>query len=349
MAYARIKSFAKALTDDSKMPTSDDTSQLDETIDADAIKAVGENDLAVACLQLALNCQRANRCLSRTESDKWPQGKAKEAMDNLNKLYVPSDTVAKTNLRARLKNLSMKDNDDPKAFFEEIYDIEALWKISAEAEVLSEDELKTCVMMAAPSIYTTELRICEKQATSSNGCALQDYEECMVEHFNIMVLKGEISPNKQNQGELGLAGIGKDMSKVKCYKCGNFGHYANKCTTKRKGNGGGSNGGGNTKFNGNCNLCGKHGHMKRDCWELEANASKRPKNWKPSLGSDEVGGAAISDIEVNDNELSLFGLEYESGLMAPPLTFSNSAATLSDPNIWVHYIKMLHHALLVVL
>ena len=30
---------------------------------------------------------------------------------------------------------------------------------------------------------------------------------------------------------------------------------------------------------GKCTNCGKQGRKKADCWELEANKSKRPKNW----------------------------------------------------------------------
>ena len=33
-------------------------------------------------------------------------------------------------------------------------------------------------------------------------------------------------------------------------------------------------------FKGRCNGCGKYGHKKADCWELEDNQDKRPSNWK---------------------------------------------------------------------
>ena len=60
-----------------------------------------------------------------------------------------------------------------------------------------------------------------------------------------------------------------------CYKCKEKGHKASnpKCPlyqdrSKR------------TRFKGNCNKCGKFGHMAKDCWYNEANKDKRPKNWR---------------------------------------------------------------------
>jgi hypothetical protein len=60
-----------------------------------------------------------------------------------------------------------------------------------------------------------------------------------------------------------------------CYVCKNQGHAATDCPRKNKtggGNGGnngyGKRGGGNKNFMGNCNNCGKFGHMKTEWWAL---------------------------------------------------------------------------------
>ena len=39
------------------------------------------------------------------------------------------------------------------------------------------------------------------------------------------------------------------------------------------------------KFKGNCDLCGKQGHKKKDCWKLEENKNKRPKRWKSCMNN----------------------------------------------------------------
>merc|ERR1711862_176272 len=56
-------------------------------------------------------------------------------------------------------------------------------------------------------------------------------------------------------------------------------------------------GNGGKKFDGKCNLCGKHGHKEVDCWENEANASKRPAKWKSSLNN-ESANAQVNAAEV---------------------------------------------------
>ena len=58
------------------------------------------------------------------------------------------------------------------------------------------------------------------------------------------------------------------------------------CPSKSQGNGN-SNGsyrynGRGRKFKGKCFICGKYGHKKEACFELEKNADKRPKGWKSS-------------------------------------------------------------------
>jgi hypothetical protein len=37
-------------------------------------------------------------------------------------------------------------------------------------------------------------------------------------------------------------------------------------------------------------LCGKYGHKKEDCWEDDANADRRPRNWKK--------GTAMAGVEI---------------------------------------------------
>jgi hypothetical protein len=78
-----------------------------------------------------------------------------------------------------------------------------------------------------------------------------------------------------------------------CYNCQEKGHISNQCPKKDGPNNGYRNISGNTrgKFKEECNNCGKIGHKKSDCWQLEENKNKRPKDYH--RGNDERGNAAI--------------------------------------------------------
>jgi hypothetical protein len=67
--------------------------------------------------------------------------------------------------------------------------------------------------------------------------------------------------------------------------CKNQGHKASVCSRKNNGGGGshkvnGKQNGGKKKFMGTCNNCVKFGHMKNDCWAINANKSKSPSRYQ---------------------------------------------------------------------
>jgi hypothetical protein len=99
-----------------------------------------------------------------------------------------------------------------------------------------------------------------------------------------------------------------------CYKCQEKGHIANQFPKKDIPNNGHRNASGNTrgKFKGECNNYGKIGHKKSDCWQLEENKNKRPKDYR--RGNAEHGNAAISSgtgDEDSDAEFLMCAVEYE--------------------------------------
>jgi hypothetical protein len=110
-------------------------------------------------------------------------------------------------------------------------------------------------------------------------------------------------------GEMVLSAFG-----CTCYNCQEKGHRANQCPKKDGPNIGHHNASGNTrgKFKGECNNCGKIGHKKSDCWQLEENKNKRPKDYR--RGNAEHGNAAISSgagDEDSDAEFLMCAVEYE--------------------------------------
>jgi hypothetical protein len=132
------------------------------------------------------------------------------------------------------------------------------------------------------SVLTSE------QRTKGAELAMDDLEDAM----NQLWRQGGGLQKKHTGnggGEMVLATFGGT-----CYNCQEKGHRANQCPKKDGPSNGNRNSSGNTrgKFKGECNNYGKIGHKKSDCWQLEENKNKRPKDYL--RGNAEQGNAAIS-------------------------------------------------------
>ena len=64
----------------------------------------------------------------------------------------------------------------------------------------------------------------------------------------------------------------------KCYNCGKPGHKRPDCPEMQKPFSGMG------RYQGKCHECGGIGHKQSDCWEKEENESKRPRNWVSKKG-----------------------------------------------------------------
>jgi hypothetical protein len=127
-----------------------------------------------------------------------------------------------------------------------------------------------------------------EKRTKGDDLTMDDLEDAM----NQLWRQGGGSQKKDTSddgGEMMLAAFGGT-----CYNCQEKGHRANQCPKKYKPSNGNHIVSGDTrgKFKGECNNCGKIGHKKSDCWQLEENKKKRPKNYR--RGNAEHGNAAIS-------------------------------------------------------
>jgi hypothetical protein len=120
------------------------------------------------------------------------------------------------------------------------------------------------------SVLTSE------QRTKGAGLTIDDLEDAM----NQLWRQGGGSQKKHtghDGGEMVLSAFGGT-----CYNYQEKGHRANQCPKKDGPNNGYRNTSGNTqgKFKGECYNCGKIGHKKSDCWQLEKNKNKRPKDYR---------------------------------------------------------------------
>jgi hypothetical protein len=181
-------------------------------------------------------------------------------------------------LKKRLNDVALKGNQDPSDMFEELDAIEHAY-LETKATLGSQD-LIGAVFAAAPEKYHSVLTI-----TAELKGANMDIDHLESAMYKLWRQGGGKPRGNEDNNEIVLSAFA-----VTCYLCKSQGHKATDCSKKNKSGGGGRGSGrgggggrgyqGRGKFMGSCNQCGKFGHRKGDCWEIESNRHKRPEGYR---------------------------------------------------------------------
>ncbi len=197
--------------------------------------------------------------INKAKTVDWPEGLVHLVASRLKKKFQLVDTISHVELRQMLNKVSMNDEEDPAALFEQLSSIEN--KYDTSTRQIDEEDLIAVILDAAPKEYKSVLTA--EQRVKKTALQLSDLEEAMNQHWH--QIKKDDEDNAEEKGkELTLSAFNG-----KCFNCGEMGHRANKCPHGKK------------KFAGTCHNCGEQGHKSRDCWEKEENKSKRPSYFKP--------------------------------------------------------------------
>jgi hypothetical protein len=340
-AYAATKEFLPALQGRANLPNQyADPVTLPVTTDAEkaAKRAVEMNSLAMAFLHQAVETPKGIKLLEKSATTQWPEGIAVEAMTAMRNKFAKIDDLTAVELRQDLSKIEWNKNKDPSKFFEEIASIEI---VSAKLTVdqLTESELCSQVFMAAPRRHLAVLQAVKEEKGAN--LTVDDLEEKMISAWRLEHLgeddsdiedDSDDSDDEGTEKALTTQGNGQGGGKKfegECYKCGKGGHRAFECRSSgyggRGGRGGGYGGrggsGGRGKFNGSCHNCGKSGHVKANCWEDEANASKRPSNWRSNKSNEQAMATT------NNTEFMCMTVNQ--------MRFPDTLKLLEDPNIMI--------------
>ncbi len=215
------------------------------------------------------------KCYNACCTDDYPDGLAHEFWAQLNRKFAPKEGFNGNNLYEKLQKLKWKPNKNPMEFFEDLAKIENLARCLGQSERLTPRDFIDKVITKAPSEYKYVIQTTLKEK-GRDKVTVEDLEVACEEYWLLFGVNSDNEDDQSDEDETALYSENKGKGfKGKCYKCNKFGHRANQCNQSKTGKQ-------NSKFKGKCNM---YGHMKKDCWEDEKNADKRPKDWKSKLNS----------------------------------------------------------------
>jgi hypothetical protein len=259
-AFAGMMKFAVTLKDtrENSLPASETEEPTDTVEQKEARK---RNMVAMYHFTLAFATESLLNIIFSSETEQYPGGLAHLVVQSLMRKYRPKDTISRVEMRTMLRNVKMNRKQDPATLFDQLSAIQN--KYNSPGNRIGTDDLIATVLSAAPIDYQAVLT--SEHLAKGSALTMHDLSDAMAAQWR--VAQGRESLKKdddQNQD----------------------GRHETLLTAPRG------------CFRGNCNLCGRPGHMRKNCWELESNADRRPNNWRSVMdynGDNErnIGGAAV--------------------------------------------------------
>ena len=265
-AYCVAKGIHEALEDNFVLPADPKAVSTTDPAKQEHKAKISKNAAASAALTLAFTTATLMDIVTSTETEEYPGGKAKEAIQKLFRKYRPQDNISKVEAKTELSRLQFSPGAHPEKFFMQLAVMKNKYPKSKKFEA---EELIPVILSKAPDTYKSVLTA--ESRAKGNALTMEDIEETMVEQFRLSNNKVNGSGDRERDGELIL----NMMEDRVCQICKKPGHTAAQCKfnknrkTKKS-----------YRFKGNCNNCGRRGHKKADCWLLESNAHKRPHGRK---------------------------------------------------------------------
>ena len=246
------------------------TEALDPATDAAKIAAREANRLAFSKLQLSQKTKAAFGIICGAKTDDLPDGCVKTALEKMDKRYKPTTFSDQMTMEEQFDNCKMKDKTGhPQKWFSRLERLMADLKHNFNVDI-SEGKYVKHVLKYLPAAYNDVTRKMLKVLNEGKQVTKEDLESEIMVEYGIQKKQrnwhdDDPSDDEEEDAEegdqaLAAAGGGRKFKKP---------------------------------FKGMCALCGKKGHKRDDCWKLEKNKDKRPKNWKGDSSKKEDKGKKL--------------------------------------------------------
>ena len=194
--------------------------------------------------------------------------------------YVYNDQMSKAHQLNNLSMLKLKKNEDPKKLGKRVIRV-----VNSYRNKIDEEQLVAVVVRATGKTYVNCIRQESRyiQRIESRYATAKELISTMAEQWRIPGGRNDDKANDTDNDaeptDVALVDSSAGL-KVKCFKCGNRGHFARDYPKNRTG--------GDLK----CSIRGKGEHVAASCWD-NPEKSNVPKWIKDKRGGSEATGACI--------------------------------------------------------
>ena len=222
----------------------------------------------------------------------YPDGNFKKAWLALEKKYNPKTVKTKMELQKEYHQMSLSfgREEKPSEFIHKMTEIRTKLEAGADKALYTVPEIqfKIAILSKLPGAQTdgvegpyevVRAKVMEELTKDPDSWSIEDIADKLDERHDALFPKDGTT----NDGEVGLSA---QQVKVKCHKCGQWGHKSFRCPNSGKGGNGKGKGNGKggdkskskdkdkdsstkDKSKLECWHCKKTGHVRADCWELK--------------------------------------------------------------------------------
>ena len=237
-AFAHLKGVEVALSTDNmpKNTLASYLNTLDEKKADEKLKLewAAANTKLLQYFTLSFNTAELMHKMSATMSTDYPRGTAYGIMELLKEEFHPQDKLSTVEIKTKLAAVSMRERENPTTLFEQIDTIKQLADSNPQGYKLNDDECITQITTRAPDEYSSVLTNTMAAASiAGNPVKSGDLKTVMKAYWRLKynVIGGaKKGKNRNREVEISLLASGFGG---KCYECGDTGHRAVNCPSKK--------------------------------------------------------------------------------------------------------------------
>jgi len=289
LVQKKMEEIVDFLDSPENIPRDDDLCMQADGVTPDTAKQTlkKQNKRAYALLQTSINYKTSDGLLAwnnvenfKDRNGGYKDGDFKKAWKVLEEFYEPKDATSLADLVDEYNKKRLSRKEDPALMISFLQSIKA--RMKDQGHTITEDQFIVDVLSKLPSAkkegevppYEDIKREIQRDISSGARITWIAVQRLLHSRYKVLYPKQESQSNE--------VALNASQVKVKCFKCGEWGHKSFNCPQNK-----GSKNGSSSKKNGSgkketrtCFYCKKPGHIKADCRQWKAKNGDKENSTK---------------------------------------------------------------------